>query len=153
MWNDIKDAAKTPINGIIEFINGLIKGIYSGVNAIMRALNKIKVDIPEWVPGFGGKTFGFNLQEVTPPQIPTLAAGGIAYDNALVEVAEYSGSRSNPEVIAPLDKLAGLLRGVTDGAGGGNVTNNITVVLEDGTVVGRTTQIMQRNQRLGLQGV
>ncbi len=41
-----------------------------------------------------------------------LADGGIAYGRTLAEVGEYSGARSNPEVIAPLDKLQSMLNGV-----------------------------------------
>lgn len=40
---------------------------------------------------------------------PALAEGGIAFGRSLVEVGEYSGVRANPEVIAPLDKLQGMM--------------------------------------------
>lgn len=46
---------KLPINGMVDLLNGFIKGI-----------NKIK--IPDWVPGVGGK--GINL-----PTIPRLRVG------------------------------------------------------------------------------
>ena len=42
---------------------------------------------------------------------PALAAGGIAFGRSLVEVGEYQGARANPEVIAPLDKLQGMIQG------------------------------------------
>jgi len=41
--------------------------------------------------------------------IPQLAEGGIAFGNSMVNVGEYSGANVNPEVIAPLDKLKGML--------------------------------------------
>lgn len=37
--------------------------------------------------------------------IPRLKDGGIAYGNSIVNVAEYAGASSNPEIIAPLSKL------------------------------------------------
>lgn len=37
--------------------------------------------------------------------IPKLKDGGIAYGNSIVNVAEYAGASSNPEIIAPLSKL------------------------------------------------
>jgi len=40
---------------------------------------------------------------------PKLAAGGIAYGDTLARVGEYAGAGSNPEVIAPLDKLKNML--------------------------------------------
>jgi len=38
-----------------------------------------------------------------------LAKGGLAYGKTLATVGEYPGARSNPEVIAPLDKLQNIL--------------------------------------------
>lgn len=63
-----------PIAGIIKSpINGIIKG----VNGVLKTMNKIK--IPDWVPGIGGKGVNFKL-------IPQLAKGtnevlgeGLAY--------------------------------------------------------------------------
>lgn len=37
--------------------------------------------------------------------IPKLKNGGIAFGNSIVNVGEYAGARSNPEIIAPLSKL------------------------------------------------
>jgi hypothetical protein len=42
---------------------------------------------------------------------PKFAKGGIVSGRTLAEVGEYSGVRSNPEVIAPLDKLKKLIGG------------------------------------------
>lgn len=39
-----------------------------------------------------------------------LAKGGLAYGKTLATVGEYPGARSNPEVIAPLDKLKNLIK-------------------------------------------
>ena len=41
--------------------------------------------------------------------IPMLAEGGVASGPTLAMVGEYAGASSNPEVIAPLDKLQGML--------------------------------------------
>lgn len=81
-WESVKDIfkgvfdglvaiAKAPLNLIIGIINGLI----SGVNLIIRGLNKINIKIPDWVPALGGKSFGFNLSEIG--KIAYLAKGGI----------------------------------------------------------------------------
>lgn len=37
--------------------------------------------------------------------IPKFANGGVVYGNSLVNVGEYAGANSNPEIIAPLSKL------------------------------------------------
>lgn len=48
--------------------------------------------------------------------IPQLASGGIASGPTLAMVGEYGGARSNPEVIAPLDKLQSMI-GQSGGSG------------------------------------
>ena len=49
--------------------------------------------------------------------IPKFADGAIAYGPTLGIFGEYAGARNNPEVVAPLDKLEGLL-GMTGGMKG-----------------------------------
>lgn len=80
---------KTPINAIIGLINKAIQGI-----------NSLHIDIPDWVPGLGGKTFGINI-----PEIPLLAKGGIATAPTLSVV----GEGREKEAILPLSKLDGML--------------------------------------------
>ena len=75
-WEEFKEGFKGIVNAIIGFVNGMISAVISGVNTVIRALNSLKVDVPDWVPGIGGKSFGFALSEVTAPQIPMLAKGG-----------------------------------------------------------------------------
>ena len=45
------------------------------------------------------------------------ADGGVIYGPTLGLMGEYAGARSNPEVVAPLDRLRGILR--DEGAGNG----------------------------------
>ncbi len=40
---------------------------------------------------------------------PKMAAGGLAYGPTMAEIGEYPGARSNPEVVAPLSKLQGMI--------------------------------------------
>ena len=47
--------------------------------------------------------------------ITGLADGGVVYGETLVNVGEYGGVRSNPEVIAPLDKLKNIIGGQSAG--------------------------------------
>ena len=82
-WNGIKEIfsgvfsgltaiAKAPLNAIIGLINGLI----SGVNWLIRKLNGIRITPPKWVTTLTGiGSFGFNLSELS--KIPYLANGGI----------------------------------------------------------------------------
>lgn len=78
----LSNAVKKPVNAIIGAINKMISGVCSGINAVIRALNKLHFDIPSWVPLLGGKSFGFNIREVSAPQIPLLATGAVIPPNA-----------------------------------------------------------------------
>lgn len=73
---------KAPVNSVIGLINGLVRGVVSGINFILKGFNLLSVHIPSWVPGIGGKTLGFNFSYITAPQIPYLATGAVIPPNA-----------------------------------------------------------------------
>ena len=58
--------------------------------------------------------------------IPGMAKGGIAFGQTPVMVGDYSGVRSNPEVIAPLNKLKAMI-----GGGSQNVTGEFVLRGQD----------------------
>ena len=59
--------------------------------------------------GIGAGFVASMLAVVAAAGIPALAEGGIASGPTLAMVGEYAGASGNPEVIAPLDKLRGML--------------------------------------------
>jgi len=69
-----------------------------------------------------------------------MAAGGIAYSPTNALVGEYSGASNNPEVVAPLDKLQGILMRSMGGGGG---TNNINL---QGLIQGNNLQVVAVKQ-------
>lgn len=89
IFSGMVNVIKTPINAIIGAINGMITGITSGINAVIGALNKLKIDVPDWVTELTGiTTFGFNISEISAPQIPYLARGGTAIEEGSAIVGE-----------------------------------------------------------------
>ena len=87
----------------------MISSAIEGINCLIRAVNTIKFDIPDWVPGIGGNNFGFDFSEFTAPQIPYLAKGGLAYQPTLAMIGDNKNARTDPEVVAPLSKLQGII--------------------------------------------
>lgn len=71
---DTFDKVKKGVVGVWEDIWGGIRGfinkIIDGMNSMIRGLNKLKWDIPDWVPVIGGKKWGINI-----PLIPKLHTG------------------------------------------------------------------------------
>lgn len=107
IWDSMISIVKNPVNSIIGVINGMIKGVVSGINTTIRALNRLKINIPSWVPVYGGKKFGFSLSEISAPQVPYLAEGGFVKPNT-PQLAMIGDNRHQGEVVAPEDKMQGM---------------------------------------------
>jgi hypothetical protein len=94
----------------IKLLLNVWKTVFNGIASIWNnTLGKIGFDIPNWVPGIGGKGFSF-------PKIPMLAQGGIISQATLAIVGE-----SGPEAVIPLDRMGDFGMG----GGGNNVTINV----------------------------
>ena len=59
----------------------------------------------------GGKDKAFKVAFAALSGIPKFADGGIVSAPTLGLMGEYPGARSNPEVVAPLDKLKSMIGG------------------------------------------
>lgn len=97
IWNIIKGV----INSILGGIEGMVNGVINGINFCTKALNHLSFDVPDWVPGIGGSKFGFNIPQMNAISIPRLAKGGVLTEATTVLAGEYSGARSNPEIVTP----------------------------------------------------
>lgn len=106
------------ILGIIELIKGIVSVTITVVNKIIGALNKLNWTLPNWVPVYGGKQVGFNLQEVAMPQF---AEGGFTNGPSIAGEAgtEAVISFQNGVRQQNIDtwKLAGKMLGVRDDSG------------------------------------
>lgn len=103
-WENIVNIFGNLFGAIVNLAKAPINGVISAINWVLSKINGISVTIPDWVPGVGGKTLGFNI-----PTIPALAAGGIATAPTLAEI----GEGGEPEAVLPLSKLAAMLDGWT----------------------------------------
>lgn len=78
-WNGIKSVLNFMIGGIEGFVNGFVKGI----NTVVRAVNRIQINVPDWMTKLTGvKDFGFNLKTVGELKIPRLAEGAVIPPNS-----------------------------------------------------------------------
>lgn len=123
IWNTIKKV----INSILGGIEGMANGVVNGVNLVIRTLNKLKFTIPDWVPGLGGKTFGFNLSEMNKITLPRLAKGNVAYDKTLAIFGEYSGASNNPEITTPQNIMRDTFEDVLSSYGGNGQPVHVTI--------------------------
>ena len=106
------------IMGIISLIQSIVSVTIKVVNSIIGALNKISVTAPAWVPGIGGKTFGFNLSEVAMPQF---AQGGFTNGPSIAgeagTEAVISFQRGVRQQNIDIWRMAGQMLGVQDNDG------------------------------------
>lgn len=108
-WQGIVDAFGGIFSGIQALATAPINGVIALLNSLIGKINSVSFDVPPWVPGVGGKHFGFDV-----PSLPALAEGGIATAPTLAMIGEGAES----EAVLPLSKLDGLL----SGRGGGSST-------------------------------
>lgn len=97
LWGGVKGVINSMLGGVEKMANGIVKGI----NKMIGALNGLSFDVPDWVPGIGGETFGFNIQQIPEVKIPRLASGGVVTGPTFAQIGEYPGAASNPEIVAP----------------------------------------------------
>lgn len=108
-WKKAWEGVKTIFGGVWDALKALVKAplnfIISGINTLIRGLNKLK--IPDWVPGIGGK--GINI-----PEIPQFAKGTSRTPDTFI-----AGERG-PELITGAAN-----RAVFTAAQTGQILNNI----------------------------
>lgn len=144
------------VNIIIDLINGMINGVVTGINVVINALNSIKVDIPDWVPIFGGKKFGINLSPLTAPQIPKLSIPRLATGAVIPPNREFlavlGDQKQGTNVEAPLETIKQAFREALAESGGSG--RQMNVVLQVGRrELARTVVELSREeqQRVGMR--
>ena len=121
IWDSMWAIVRGVGNLIIDGINLLWTGIYNAVSGIVNSLGGIAGAVGDLF----GQDWHFSMP-AEPPLIPRLAHGGIATAPTLALVGDNAGaSTGDPEVIAPLSKLNGMI-----GQAGGYDTTLLTQILD-----------------------
>lgn len=127
VFRGLADIAKSPINAIVGGFNSVL-GV---VNGLIRKVNNIrfKITVPDWVPGVGGKWWGFNGFNIpTIGTIPMLANGGFVKANT-PQLAMIGDNRHQGEIVSPEDKLQAMaVKAASLAAGSGNSAELLTVL-------------------------
>lgn len=108
--------AKTPINAVIDLVNGLLNTLNDALSAVERAFtfdwgfrNPITGNSHRW-------HFGMNLPSI--PTIPHLAQGGFVEKNT-PQLAMIGDNRHQGEIVAPENKLQEMVDAAVRGVSGG----------------------------------
>ena len=57
-WQGISDVFSSIFDGLTGILGGFVNGAKAAINSLIDGINGISVNIPSWVPGVGGSTFG-----------------------------------------------------------------------------------------------
>ena len=149
VWELFVSIVKVPLNQIIRLINGFIGAFEDALNLAIKGLNKISVDIPDWVPGVGGKSFGVDLDTVSFKKIPELAQGTVIPANYGNFLAMLGDNKRETEVVSPLSTIEQAVRNAMSGS---SKEQTIHVHVElDGREIGRVAvkAVDDNNRRKG----
>lgn len=155
MWEGVKTACTTAFNGLATIIKAPINSLIDLINGFLSGLSNVSIDIPDWVPGVGGKTLGMDI-----PKIPKLARGGIINSPTIAQIGE-----AGPEAVVPLENTGfvdAIERAVGNGVmnamqfGSNNNSTGAQVVIEmdgkkiaQGIISDLETEWSRRGVRLG----
>lgn len=98
--DNIASVFKETVNSLIDGINWVIAQPFNAINSALDGIRN--VEIMDWEP------FSW-LPTIDIPEIPKLAEGGLATAPTLAMVGDNRNALTDPEVIAPLSKLQGML--------------------------------------------
>lgn len=149
-FQGLSDIVSSIFSGMISLVKYPLNSIIAAVNAMISGLNKLQIDVPNWVPGLGGKSFGINIS-----RIPYLARGGIIDSPTLAMVGE-----AGKEAVVPLENNKGGLRELASllltemGQGNSNSNDRFgdgDLILQiDGSVIGKVAlKQLRKMQRQG----
>lgn len=134
----LKKMIKSWINMNLIVIESFLNLIIRGVNWVIDQINKIKIEVPEWVPGIGGKSWGPKISHMAEASLPRLAQGAVIPPNReFLAVLGDQKQGTNYEV--PDAKLRQLIREEMNGGGSGEMVINNVLELDG--------EIIYRNQK------
>nr|DAH49063.1 MAG TPA: minor tail protein [Caudoviricetes sp.] len=142
MLSGLKGMVSGALNTVLTIVGSVINLIIRGLNWLIEKINSISFDMPDWVPGVGGKSWGPNIPLVKEWQIPQLAQGAVIPPNREF-LAVLGDQRSGNNYEVPDAKLRQLLREELSALGG----KNEAVLVLDRDVLGRV--VYQLNKAEG----
>lgn len=83
----IENSVDAICRSITKLVNFVVSAVEYMANLVIGAINKLSIQIPDWVPGIGGQRWGFNLSKIEIPRfVPQYETGtnyvpndGLAY--------------------------------------------------------------------------
>lgn len=132
----ILSGLKSIVNAIIGGINKVISIPFNGLNSTLRLIRNAEI--------LGLRPFSW-VGTINVPQIPRLAKGGVLTEATTVLAGEYSGARTNPEIVTPQNIMRDTFDDVLSNYSGNN--NNKPIYLTVNVGNEKLGQILLDNLR------
>lgn len=110
IFTNLKSSVFGVINGLLAGIEKMCNGVVDGVNMCIDALNGMSFNIPDWVPIFGGKSWGMNIPTLRGVKLPRLATGTVVPKQAGEFAAILGDNNRETEVVSPLSTIKQAIR-------------------------------------------
>lgn len=114
IWNGIWSGIKGVINSILGGIEGFVNGTIRGINKLLSGISKVANAV--------GSLIGLNPinLQISTISLPRLAKGGVLTEATAVVAGEYSGAKSNPEIVTPQNIMRDTFEDVLSNYSGNN---------------------------------
>lgn len=159
-WENVKNVFKNAFEALAGFIKAPMNAVIAVINGAIEAINSLSIEIPHWVPIYGGQTFGLSIA-----QLPYLARGGftngvsIAGEAGTEAVISFDPSvrQQNLSYWAKAGKLLGVNANAVDtvassaksgapGGGGNQITFSPNVTIQGNADYDTVMQALRDNE-------
>lgn len=134
-FDGVKKVAKGIVNGILIIVESFINNIIRGLNWLITKINSIRLKVPDWVPGVGGKGWSPHIGQMSSITLPRLATGAVIPPNKEF-LAVLGDQKSGTNIETPLATMVDAFKQAMSESGGGTTT---VVVQLDGKEIARST--------------
>jgi hypothetical protein len=123
---------------VTEFITAPFRLAFNAVSRLWNGtVGKLSWSVPGWVPGIGGRTLSV-------PQLPQLANGGVVPQTPGGRLV-VAGEGREAEAVAPLSKLAGMIREAVGSSGHAEQTITVNLELDGEVIATKTLTVIRSN--------
>lgn len=134
-FDGVKKVAKGIVNDILIIVESFINNIIRGLNWLITKINSIRLKVPDWVPGVGGKGWSPHIGQMSSITLPRLATGAVIPPNKEF-LAVLGDQKSGTNIETPLATMVDAFKQAIAESGGGTTT---VVVQLDGKEIARST--------------
>lgn len=124
------DGFKGIINSLIGFAEGFVNSFINGINFIVRAINSLSFELPDWA---GGYKVGFSLPTLSNVNIPRLAQGAVIPPNSEF-LAVLGDQKKGTNIEAPLSTIVDAFEKVSGKTNNSNTQVTSILKLDNKTV-------------------